>query len=294
MEGVEMFQGLNTLVCSGNPITHLDLNGLPMLEQLYGIDMPLEHLDMDSCHRITHIELRRANLTEFDLTPFPALTYFYCIFSPLTRLDLSPCPDMQSVYIRGTQITELDLTPCHGLWQLHATDTPLRRVLVTPQQWRSDIKVSCGDSVRVEVVPWEALKPLKSRAVLREEAIELGLTLDTLEHYYPSGMLQFGDTVPQEYLQQWMNFVGGLRNALVKAGMNWTEAYRLWGRAFFAADGSVDQYFYSWTGEQQPSDEWKRMFREVLEQYLAIYRFEYPMHHNFAQCGGIQLVPNDE
>ena len=292
MEGISMFHELTTLVCSGNPITHLNLNGLPMLESLYGIDMPLVQLDMDSCHNLTHIELRHTNLSQFDLRPFPALTYFFCIFSPLTRLDLSPCPSMRSVYIRGTQIEELDITPCRDIWQVHATDTPLRRVLITPQQWRADIILSCDNSVEVEVVPWYALKPLKSRAVMMQEAKSYGLTLDTLEHYYPSGMLLFGDSVPQEYMQSWMNFVAGLRNALLQAGMNWEEAYRLWGRAFFAADGSVDQYIYTWTGDLQPPDEWQTKFREVLEQYLATYRFAYPMHRNFAQCGGIRLVPN--
>lgn len=41
LQGIEMFQGLTSLVCSGNPIEHLDLNGLPGLEKVYGIDMPL-------------------------------------------------------------------------------------------------------------------------------------------------------------------------------------------------------------------------------------------------------------
>ena len=235
--------------------------------------------------------MRHTQLSEFDLRPFPALNFFFCIFSPLSHIDLSPCPNLQSIYIRGTQIAQLDITPCHDLWQLHATDTPLRRLLVTPQQWRNDIKVTFDDSVQIEVVPWNALKSLKTRAVLREEAQEFGITLDTLEHYYPSGMFLLGDSVPQEYMQSWMDFVGGLRNALIKQGLNWTESYRLWGRAYFATDGSVDQYIYTWKGDLQPSDEWKAQFREVLEQYLATFRFAYPMHRCFAQCGSIRLTP---
>ncbi len=153
LRGIEMFPQLKTLICSGNPITTLDLNALPQLEKLHGIHMPLQRIDIDSCHRLQMIELSYTQLSEFDLRPFPELTYFFCIFSPLTRLDLSPCPAMKSVYIRGTKITDIDLTPCTDFFQLHATDTPLRTIRVTAEQYMGDIKVSCDDSVSIVVAP---------------------------------------------------------------------------------------------------------------------------------------------
>ena len=115
--------------------------------------MPLQRIDIDSCHRLQMIELSYTQLSEFDLRPFPELTYFFCIFSPLTRLDLSSCPAMKSVYIRGTKITDIDLTPCADFFQLHATDTPLRAIRVTAEQYMGDIKVSCDDSVSIVVAP---------------------------------------------------------------------------------------------------------------------------------------------
>ena len=132
---------------------------------------------------------------------------------------------------------------------------------------------------------------MPQKAMLLSEVTEMGITLDTLETIYPSGMFILADSVPQEYMQSWMDFVQGLSGAMREAGMNWTEPYRLWGRAYFAPDGSVEHYFYAWSGDKKPTNEWQAQFREVLERYLANFRFAYPMNRRFAQCGGIRLTP---
>ncbi len=142
----------------------------------------------------------------------------------------------------------------------------------------------CGASKSLE----KQLAKMPQKAMLLSEVTERGLTLDTLETVYPSGMSQWS---AQEYMLSWQKFIYGLRNALVAEGMNWTEPYSLWGRAYFAPDGTVAHYFYTWRGKSQPSDEWKAQFREVLERFLATYRFEYPMNRRFAQCGGVSLRP---
>lgn len=294
LRGIEMFPQLASLVCSGNPIEELDLNALRRLENLYGIHMPLRRLDIDSCRRLQHIELSYTHLDTFSLAPFPDLTYFFCIFSPLRELDLTPCPKMKSVYIRATQITDIDLTPCDNFFQLHATDTPLRTIHVTDEQMDSDIRVSCDDSVRVVSVPIPELSCIRTRAVLIPELYELGLTLDTsgaLEHHYTTGVYLLGDSIPQQYMQAWQQFVLGLRNALIDAGMSWADVYRFWGRLFLAPDGSVDYYVYQWSGDHQPGDEWKAQFRTVVERYLATFRFAYTFNRRFSQCGSVVLRP---
>lgn len=135
------------------------------------------------------------------------------------------------------------------------------------------------------------LAKMPQKAMLLSEVTEKGITLDTLETIYPSGMFILGDSVPKDYMQSWMAFVQGLSGAMREAGMNWTEPYRLWGRAYFAPDGTVEHYFYTWSGDRKPTNEWQVQFREVLERYLATYRFSYPMNRKFAQCGGIRLTP---
>lgn len=151
----------------------------------------------------------------------------------------------------------------------------------------SSVIESCGTSQSLE----HKLNSMPQKAMLVAEVRDRGIGLDTLESLYPSGLPMFGDSVPQAYVQAWKDFVVGLADALRQAGMDWDEPYRLWGRAYFSPDGKVAHYFYAWTGDRQPSDEWKAQFRQVLEDYLSNFQFAYPMGRRFAQCGGIRLTP---
>lgn len=152
LEGIELFPQLEQLTCSDNPITSLDLNALPRLQRLYGVNLPLERFEADSCHDLRVIQLSHTHLDTLDLTPFPLLESLLCIYSPLRAIDLAPCPNLRTLYIRFTHIRHVDLTPCPDFWQLHALDTPLRTVTVTPGQYTSEtLKVSIEDSVNIVV-----------------------------------------------------------------------------------------------------------------------------------------------
>lgn len=152
LEGIELFPQLEQLTCSDNPINELDLNALPRLQRLYGVNLPLERFEADSCHSMQVIQLSHTHLDTLDLTPFPLLESLLCIYSPLRAIDLTPCPNLRTLYIRFTHIQEVDLTPCPDFWQLHALDTPLRTVTVTPGQYTSEtLKVSIEDSVNIVV-----------------------------------------------------------------------------------------------------------------------------------------------
>lgn len=151
LQGIEMFPQLEQVTCSDNPLAELNLNVLPHLLRLYGLNLSLQHIAIDSCHHLQHIELSHTRLDTFDLTPFPELRFFFCIFSPLRHLDLSPCSSLKSLYIRGTKIQEVDLRPCANLLEIHALDTPLETLVVSPKQYESNMKVSIDDTVRIVV-----------------------------------------------------------------------------------------------------------------------------------------------
>lgn len=151
LEGIEMFPQLEQVTCSDNPITDLNLNGLPNLRRLYALNLNLRSIHLEQCRHLWLIELSHNELDTFDLTPFPELTEFFCIFSPLRNIDLSPCPDLKFLYIRGTQIRSVDLTPCRNFNALHALDSPLKTIIVSHDQYQSDIKASVEDSVQVVV-----------------------------------------------------------------------------------------------------------------------------------------------
>ena len=151
LEGIEMFPQLEQVTCSDNPLMEIDLNALPHLQRLYGINLPLRHIAIDSCHRLQHIELSHNHLESINLVPFPELEFFFCIFAPITTIDLSPCHLLKSLYLRGTLIREVDLRPCDNLMELHALDTPMQTIIVSEEQYNSNMEVSVPDSVRIVV-----------------------------------------------------------------------------------------------------------------------------------------------
>ena len=136
------------------------------------------------------------------------------------------------------------------------------------------------------------LEKMPTKAMLVSEAEARGVTLDTMETIYPNGLQFFGDSVPNAYWQSWADFCTGLVKELGDAGMAWNEPYRLWGRVYFSPDGKVEHYFYKWTGQLIPTEEWQVQFKEVLERYLAQFQFTYPMNRRFSQCGRVRVAPN--
>ena len=148
LQGIELFPQLEELVCSDNPIGELDLRGLPRLERLYALNVPLHALHADSCHRMRRMQLSHTRLEALDVGPWPELELLLVIFTPLTALDLSPCRKLTTLYIRGTRITDLDLRANDAMHELHALDTPLRTLTVTPEQ-RETLRASIPDSVLV-------------------------------------------------------------------------------------------------------------------------------------------------
>ena len=150
LRGIEMFPQLEEVVCSDNPLHELDLNALPRLKNLYALNVPLEHLALDSCRHLQQIQLSHTHLHQFDPASFPELELLLLIFTPLTEIDLHTCKRLHTLYLRGTQVDELDLRSCVFLSELHALDTPLRTLVVTEEQL-GRVKASVPDSVRVVV-----------------------------------------------------------------------------------------------------------------------------------------------
>lgn len=152
LQGIELFPQLEEVVCSDNPLRNLDLNALPRLQRLYGLNVPLEHVAIDSCHGLRRLQLSHTRLQHFDLKPFPELELLLLIFSPIDTLDLAPCQQLHTLYVRGTQIEELDLHANPNIIEIHALDTPLRRLIVSREQYESNrLRASVPDSVRIVV-----------------------------------------------------------------------------------------------------------------------------------------------
>ncbi len=153
LEGVEMFDSLVVLICSENPLRHVDLSHCPRLKQFTAIETPLEQLDLSLCPELKLIELSYTQLRRLDVSRNPLLEEIFCIFSPgIDSIDVSHNPRLRRLYIRETRVREVDISGCPEFEGLYALDTPLATLYATEEQL-DRVGAVVEDSVKVHILP---------------------------------------------------------------------------------------------------------------------------------------------
>ena len=153
LEGVEMFDSLVVLICSENPLRHVDLSHCPRLKQFTAVEVPLEEIDLSCCPELKLIELSYTRLQQLDVSHNPLLEEIFCIFSPgIDSIDVSHNPRLRRLYIRETRIREVDITANPEFGELYALDTPLATLYATEEQL-DRVGAVVEDSVKVHILP---------------------------------------------------------------------------------------------------------------------------------------------
>ena len=153
LEGVEMFDSLVVLICSENPLRHVDLSHCPRLKQFTAVEVPLEEIDLSCCPELKLIELSYTRLQQLDVSRNPLLEEIFCIFSPgIDSIDISHNPRLRRLYIRETRIREVDITANPEFGELYALDTPLATLYATEEQL-DRVGAVVEDSVKVHILP---------------------------------------------------------------------------------------------------------------------------------------------
>lgn len=127
LTGIKYFGSLETLICSFNPLTKLDVSGLP-----------LKHLECIMCGEITGEGL------------IDAYT--------LTELDISGCVDLEKLYCQSNLLTELDLSTNTNLKILNCTENKLTHLNVRSNTMLEEL--SCGKN-DIEALDVSGLKKLR-------------------------------------------------------------------------------------------------------------------------------------
>ena len=140
----------NSIDCSYNELTALDISHNPALTKLFAYDnnLPsiahLEHLKElgidthtllasslpQGLTYLTINETDSAPLSTIDTSPFTELKTLDVYCKSLKSLDLSKNEKLTSLHIDGTGLTELDLSHQPNLYRLYVSDTPLTKLNV--------------------------------------------------------------------------------------------------------------------------------------------------------------------
>lgn len=145
LRGIEYFESLEKLNCSGNRLTSLDVSkntALTFLDchanQLTTLDVSkntaltnllcvgnqLTTLDVSKNAALTHLECRSNPLTTLDVSKNTALTDLICYSNQLTTLDVSKNTALTHLICYSNQLTSLDISNNTELWSLAPGDNP--------------------------------------------------------------------------------------------------------------------------------------------------------------------------
>lgn len=192
LTGIEYFTGLESLLCSDNNISKLDLSKNGALILLYCNNTALTELDLRkntsleylSCYnnRLTSLdvsgltslsELECANnsLSILELSSNSNLVSLCCSNNNLTDLDLSHNSELQYLYCNENELTSLDISGCKDLERIDCRKNALSSLDVSKNPHLFDViktphpqKLSCDDNVKVIKA---AEKPKKHKGMHR-------------------------------------------------------------------------------------------------------------------------------
>ena len=110
LSALKYFTGLQTLDCSRNLLTTLDVSALTNLTSLVCSDNALTKLNVSGLTNLTSLDCYRNELTKLDVSNLTLLTELDCAYNQLTALDVSALTKLTSLDCYRNELTKLDVS----------------------------------------------------------------------------------------------------------------------------------------------------------------------------------------
>jgi accessory colonization factor AcfC len=131
LTGIEGFTALDTLTCSGNVLTTLDMTSNTLLKELYCDGNQITSLVVTNNTLLETLECFGNLLTSLDVSTNTALSSMKCNNNTLTGLDVSTNTALLTLYCKNNPLNTLDVTANTALTNLACNDNLLSTLDVT-------------------------------------------------------------------------------------------------------------------------------------------------------------------
>ena len=155
---VSALTNLTSLDCSENALTTLDVSALTNLTSLNCYRNELTKLDVSKLTNLTSLDCSFNSLTTLDVSALTKLTSLDCYRNELTKLDVSALTKLTSLYCYRNELTKLDVSKLTGLTKLDCAYNQLTALDVSNQTLLTDL--DCSDN-QLTAVNVSALKSLE-------------------------------------------------------------------------------------------------------------------------------------
>ena len=144
LSALKYFTGLQTLDCSRNLLTALDVSKLTHLTILDCSDNALTKLNVSGLTNLTSLDCYRNELTKLDVSNLTLLTELDCAYNQLTALDVSNLTGLKDLDCSDNQLTALNVSNLTGLTDLDCSDNQLTALDVSNLTLLTDL--DCADN----------------------------------------------------------------------------------------------------------------------------------------------------
>ncbi|MBC8042887.1 MAG: leucine-rich repeat domain-containing protein [Rhizobacter sp.] len=125
LAGIEVFTGLQSLECSNNQLTSLDVSANTLLNSLSCRFNQLTSLDVSANTALSFLSCFDNRLTSLNISTNAALTILDCSVNQLTSLNFSANTTLQYLYCYNNQFVSLDVSANAALQTLVCSNNPL-------------------------------------------------------------------------------------------------------------------------------------------------------------------------
>lgn len=131
LKGVEIFPKLNSLDCSLNQLTELDVTKNTHLKYLNCSENLIESLNLAQLQELEVLYCDNNMITTLNLQGCKELNMLYSNNNDLTELDLTDCSNLEIINCSSNEIQELVLDNCKNIIRLFCQDNDLQELDVT-------------------------------------------------------------------------------------------------------------------------------------------------------------------
>lgn len=142
LSALKYFTGLQTLDCSRNLLTELDVSALTKLDSLSCSENALTKLNVSGQTNLTSLDCTFNSLTTLDVSALTSLTSLDCYRNELTALDVSNLTLLTKLDCDYNQLKELDVSNLTGLEDLDCSDNQLTALNVSNLTHLTDLDCS--------------------------------------------------------------------------------------------------------------------------------------------------------
>ena len=125
LKGIEYFTALESLDCSGNALTELDVSGNTKLQELFCYENALTALNVGGNTELQTLNCGSNALTSLDLSGCTGLEYLDCGSNALTELNVSGNTELQTLECGSNALTALDVSGNTKLESLYCVGSKL-------------------------------------------------------------------------------------------------------------------------------------------------------------------------